>query len=239
MNNLIDLYVIDAGNSRIKLGSCSKCNIINIQYFNDISLLLKKIARNIPIAVSSVLNSEFKNTIETAKNPIFWINHQVKLPFKINYLNPETLGVDRICNVAALSKINTLSNRLSIDIGTCIKFDFLNAKNEYEGGSISPGLSLRFKALNLYTDKLPFIEPSTDLNLIGNTTKSSIQSGVQNGILNEIIGLITCYQEKHDDLRIFITGGDVNYFDLGQKKGIFADENLTLKGIIEIYKLNA
>ena len=31
----------------------------------------------------------------------------------------------------------------------------------------------------------------------------------------------------------------LNYFDLGQKKGIFADENLTLKGIIEIYKLNA
>jgi type III pantothenate kinase len=239
MNNLIDLYVVDAGNSRIKLGSCSKFNIINIQYFNDISSLLKKITRNIPIAVSSVLNSEFKNKIHTDKNPIFWINHQVKLPFKINYLNPETLGVDRICNVAALSKINNLSNCLSIDIGTCIKFDFLNAKNEYEGGSISPGLQLRFKALNLYTDKLPLIEPSTDLHLTGKSTKSSIQSGVQIGMLNEIVGLISCYQEKYVDLRIFITGGDVNYFDLGQKKGIFADENLTLKGIIEIYKLNA
>ena len=218
MNNLIDLYVVDAGNSRIKLGSCSKFNIINIQYFNDISSVLKKITRNIPIAVSSVLNSEFKNKIHTDKNPIFWINHQVKLPFKINYLNPETLGVDRICNVAALSKINNLSNCLSIDIGTCIKFDFLNAKNEYEGGSISPGLNLRFKALHAFTEKLPLISPSTYVNLVGNSTKSSIQAGVQIGIQQEIIGLISYYQEKYPDLKIYITGGDLNYFDLGQKK---------------------
>ena len=201
MNNLIDLYVVDAGNSRIKLGSCSKFNIINIQYFNDISSLLKKITRNIPIAVSSVLNSKFKNKIQTDKNPIFWINHQVKLPFKINYLNPEMLGVDRICNVAALSKINNLSNCLSIDIGTCIKFDFLNAKNEYEGGSISPGLNLRFKALHAFTEKLPLISPSTYVNLVGNSTKSSIQAGVQIGIQQEIICLISYYQEKYPDLK--------------------------------------
>lgn len=239
MNNLIDLYVIDAGNSRIKLGSCFKNNIIDIEYFNDISFLLENIEQNIPIAVSSVLNAEFKNNFQTNNNPVFWLNHQVKLPFKINYLNPETLGVDRICNVAALSKINNLSNRLSIDLGTCIKFDFLNAKNEYQGGSISPGLQLRFKALNLFTEKLPLIEPSTYVNLVGNSTKSSIQAGVHIGIEQEIIGLISCYQEKYHDLKIYITGGDLNYFDLGQKKGIFADENLTLKGIIEIYKLNA
>jgi type III pantothenate kinase len=239
MNNLIDLYVIDAGNSRIKLGSCFKNNIIDIEYFNDISFLLENIEQNIPIAVSSVLNSEFKNNFQTNNNPVFWLNHQVKLPFKINYLNPETLGVDRICNVAALSKINNLSNRLSIDLGTCIKFDFLNAKNEYEGGSISPGLQLRFKALNLFTEKLPLIETSTYVNLVGNSTKLSIQAGVQIGIEQEIIGLISCYQEKYHDLKIYITGGDLNYFDLAQKKGIFADENLTLKGIIEIYKLNA
>ena len=239
MNNLIDLYVIDAGNSRIKLGYCFKSNIIDIQYFNDISLLLEKIEQNIPIAVSSVLNAEFKNNFQTKNNPVFWLNNQVKLPFKINYLNPETLGVDRICNVAALSKINNLSNRLSIDLGTCIKFDFLNAKNEYEGGSISPGLQLRFKALNLFTENLPLIEPSTYVNLVGNSTKLSIQAGVQIGIQQEIIGLISCYQEKYNDLKIYITGGDLNYFDLGQKKGIFADENLTLKGIIVIYKLNA
>jgi type III pantothenate kinase len=184
------------------------------------------------------LNSDFEQDFKKYENPIFWINHKVKLPFKIKYLSPTTLGIDRICNVAAISKTNQSTNRLIIDIGTCIKFDFLNDKNEYEGGSISPGLKLRYKALNLFTDKLPLIETSDKVNLIGNSTESSIQSGVQNGIESEINGLISKYREKYNDLSIYITGGDAHYFDLVQKNGIFADEILTLKGILEIYLLN-
>jgi len=238
MNSKIDLYLIDAGNSRIKLGVCIKGKIVSLSWFNNLALLKQELAPNIPIALSSVLNSNFKNDFTTVKNPVFWVSPQVKLPFKINYLTPSTLGIDRICNVAAIFNTNQFTNRLIIDIGTCIKFDFLNDKNEYEGGSISPGLKLRYKALNLFTDKLPLIETSDKVNLIGNSTESSIQSGVQNGMNAEIRGLILKYEDKYKDLNVFITGGDVHYFDLAQKNNIFADENLTLKGILEIYLLN-
>ena len=238
MNSKIDLYLIDAGNSSIKLGVCVKGEIVSLSSFNSLALLKKELEPNIPIALSSVLNSNFKEDFKNVQNPVFWVSHQVKLPFKINYLSPSTLGIDRICNVAAISKINPFTPRLVIDIGTCIKFDFLNAKNEYEGGSISPGLLLRFKALNLFTDKLPLIEISEKVNLIGNSTESAIQSGVQNGMNAEIIGLILEYKAKYTDLNVFVTGGDAHYFDLAQKNVIFADENLTLKGILEIYLLN-
>ena len=238
MNSKIDLYLIDAGNSRIKLGVCIKGEIVSLSSFNSLALLKQELEPNIPIALSSVLNSNFKEDFTNVLNPVFWVSHQVKLPFKINYLTPSTLGIDRICNVAAISKTNQFTNRLIIDIGTCIKFDFLNDKNEYEGGSISPGLKLRYKALNLFTDKLPLIETSEKVNLVGNSTESSIQSGVQNGIESEITGLISKYREKHQDLNIYITGGDAHYFDLVQKNDIFADEILTLKGILEIYLLN-
>jgi type III pantothenate kinase len=238
MNELIDLYLIDAGNSRIKLGLCANGEIIEIKYFDEVSFLVKEINNLIPIAVSSVLKDEFNKNFESFENPIFWIDKSVILPFKLNYSSPEKLGIDRICNVAALSKMNKESNRLSIDIGTCIKFDFLNANNEYEGGSISPGLNLRYKALQLFTDKLPLIEISDAPKLIGSSTKFSIQSGVQNGIKAEINGLIKEYKLIYPDLRIFVTGGDAHYFDLEQKNVIFADLNLTLKGIIEIYHLN-
>ena len=97
---------------------------------------------------------------------------------------------------------------------------------------------MRFKALNLFTDKLPLIEISEKVNLIGNSTESAIQSGVQNGMNAEIIGLILEYKAKYTDLNVFDTGGDAHYFDLAQKNVIFADENLTLKGILEIYLLN-
>jgi type III pantothenate kinase len=238
MNSKIDLYIIDAGNSRIKLGVCIKGEIVSLSSFNSLALLKKELEPNIPIALSSVLNSNFKEDFTNVQNPVFWVSHQVKLPFKINYLTPSTLGIDRICNVAAISKTNQFTNRLIIDIGTCIKFDFLNDKNEYEGGSISPGLKLRFNALNLFTDKLPLIEIFEKVNLIGNSTESSMQSGVQNGIESEINGLISKYREKYHDLSIYITGGDAHYFDLAQKNNIFADEILTLKGILEIYLLN-
>jgi len=238
MNSKIDLYIIDAGNSRIKLGVCIKGEIVSLSSFNSLALLKQELEPNVPIAISSVLNSNFEQDFKKYKNPIFWINHEVKLPFKIKYLSPTTLGIDRICNVAAISKTNQFTNRLIVDIGTCIKFDFLNDKNEYEGGSISPGLKLRYKALNLFTDKLPLIEISEKVNLIGNSTESSIQSGVQNGIKSEITGVISKYREKYQDLSIYITGGDAHYFDLAQKNNIFADEILTLKGILEIYLLN-
>lgn len=238
MNAQIDLYLIDAGNSFIKFGVYKKGEVILVHYFIDLSSLKQQLEPNIPIAISSVLNSDFEQDFKKYENPIFWINHEVKLPFKIKYLSPTTLGIDRICNVAAIFNTNQFTNRLIIDIGTCIKFDFLNDKNEYEGGSISPGLKLRYKALNLFTDKLPLIETSDKVNLIGNSTESSIQSGVQNGIESEINGLISKYREKYNDLSIYITGGDAHYFDLVQKNGIFADEILTLKGILEIYLLN-
>jgi len=238
MNSKIDLYIIDAGNSRIKLGVCKKGEIVSLSSFNSLALLKKELEPNIPIALSSVLNSNFKEDFTKVLNPIFWVSHQVKLPFKINYLSPSTLGIDRICNVAAISKINPFTPRLVIDIGTCIKFDFLNAENEYEGGSISPGLLLRFKALNLFTNNLLLYEASNEVSLIGNSTESAIQSGVQNGMKSEIIGLILEYKAKYTDLNVFVTGGDAHYFDLAQKNVIFADENLTLKGILEIYLLN-
>ena len=238
MNSQIDLYLIDAGNSLIKLGVCIKAEIVSMSSFNSLALLKQELEPHVPIALSSVLNSNFKEDLKNVQNPVFLVSHQVKLPFKINYLTPSTLGIDRICNVAAISKTNQFTNRLIIDIGTCIKFDFLNDKNEYEGGSISPGLKLRFKALNLFTDKLPLIEIFEKVNLIGNSTESSMQSGVQNGIESEIKGLISKYREKYQDLSIYITGGDAHYFDLAQKNNIFADEILTLKGILEIYLLN-
>jgi len=238
MNAQIDLYLIDAGNSLIKLGVYKKGEVILVYYFIDLSSLKQQLEPNVPIAISSVLNSDFEQDFKKYENPIFWINHEVKLPFKIKYLTPTTLGIDRICNIAAIFNTNQFTNRLIIDIGTCIKFDFLNDKNEYEGGSISPGLKLRYKALNLFTDKLPLIETSEKVNLIGNSTESSIQSGVQYGIETEINGLISKYREKYNDLSIYITGGDAHYFDLVQKNDIFADEILTLKGILEIYLLN-
>jgi type III pantothenate kinase len=51
--------------------------------------------------------------------------------------------------------------------------------------------------------------------------------------------MIQRYEQEFNDLTFFVTGGDAQYFDFVGKNNIFANENLTLKGLYEIYQLNA
>jgi len=233
------IQVIDAGNTRLKLAVFENDTLQNVHYFDNKTSLLNFLNKNGKIIVSSVIDSSFLIDLKQFATQIFEIDSKTKLPFIMKYKTPDTLGIDRICNIAAINAFKSTGNRLCIDIGTCIKFDFIDDEQNYLGGSISPGLRLRYKALNTFTSKLPLIEPIEQVDIIGNTTTSAIQSGVQNGIEAEIKGVIERYQQKYNDLTIFITGGDAHYFDIEEKNNIFADENLTLKGIFELYKLNA
>ena len=233
------IQVLDAGNTRVKLAVFENNTLLSVQYFEDRIALLDFIDKNEKIVLSSVIDASFLEDLKKKTSSIFQIHSNLTLPFGMKYKTSETLGIDRLCNIAAVNLLNSTGNRLCIDIGTCIKFDFLDEHQNYLGGAISPGLRLRFKALNSFTAKLPLLEPTIAIDLIGDSTTSAIQSGVQNGMQAEINGIIDRYQQEYQDLTIFITGGDAHYFDFEQKSNIFADENLTLKGIFELYKLNA
>ncbi|MBU3660964.1 MAG: type III pantothenate kinase [Flavobacteriales bacterium] len=233
------IQVLDAGNTRMKLAVFENDTLLEVIPFENRMELINFLNKNEKIVLSSVVDDSFLSDLSKKTNAIFQIHFNLHLPFHLKYKTPETLGIDRICNVAAMNANQSFGNRLCVDIGTCIKFDFLDEQQNYLGGSISPGLNLRYKALNSFTAKLPLLEPTTSVELIGNSTTSAIQSGVQHGMEAEINGIINRYQQKYGDLKIFITGGDAHYFDFEQKNNIFADENLTLKGIFELYKLNA
>ncbi len=194
---------------------------------------------DMPLAVSSVRNKSMESNLKSHFKNLSIVNSTCKLPFQNLYATPETLGIDRLCNAAALSAKRAEGHKLAVDLGTCIKFDFLSSRNEYLGGSISPGLKMRFIALNQQTANLPLIEPIQNPKIIGQTTSESIQSGVQNGIIAEVFGMIEQYEEQFPNLTVYFTGGDLQNFDFPQKNNIFVDENLTLIGISEIYKLNA
>jgi type III pantothenate kinase len=144
-----------------------------------------------------------------------------------------------MCNVAGMLKYAKNKNCLSVDIGTCIKFDFITADTAYIGGSIAPGIRLRYQSLNEYTSNLPLLNETTAVSLIGQHTQNSMISGVLNGIRAEITGMIARYEQEYGPIDIYMTGGDAIYFDIPQKNNIFAVENLTLEGAVEIYKLNA
>lgn len=166
------------------------------------------------------------------------LDSSVSLPFKNLYQTPHTLGKDRIAAVAGAMQRFGSNNTLIIDAGTCIKYDYINSKNEYSGGAISPGINMRFKALNAFTDQLPLIEAKETFTLVGKSTEGSILSGVLNGVLAEAEGIILKYETLYSDLKVILTGGDMLFFEKGLKNTIFADPFLTLKGLNFILKHN-
>jgi type III pantothenate kinase len=172
------------------------------------------------------------------KFPVLWLDSATPLPIKNKYQTPATLGNDRLANAAGASVIFPEKNVLVIDMGTCVKYDFIDNKKNYHGGAISPGLEMRFKALNHFTAKLPLIEPSKKFSLTGKNTKDSILSGVENGIIFEINGMIEQYKKEHDELKVILTGGDSAFFADLLKSSIFAAPDLTLQGLNEILNYN-
>ena len=240
MKNLI----VDAGNSRVKVFVFEEDSVLesSIVLENEFEKKIKKIfsEHNIfKIILSSVgpLTTKIVKILQDF-NDILVLSHSTKVPFINKYLTPTTLGVDRIALVSAATNVYPDKHVLVIDAGTCITYDFKNSKNEYLGGAISPGLKMRFKALNQFTEKLPLLEASEEVNLIGNNTNNSILSGVINGMVSEIDGVIDKYKWEFGDLTVVLTGGDTYFLSKRLKNSIFANPNFLQEGLNSILIYN-
>lgn len=169
---------------------------------------------------------------------MLYVDSSVLLPFCVAYETPETLGSDRIAGVAGAYSLYPAQNCLVINAGTCLTTDFIGKNAVYEGGSISPGINMRFKALNTFTARLPLVEEKDPVTLTGKSTSEAIKSGVVNGMLAEIKGMIDFYRLVYPDCRIIITGGDSFFFDRNLKADIFAVPELVLIGLNFILEYN-
>lgn len=188
--------------------------------------------------VSSVIKSSFEQFSFIEAFSVF-LNQKTPIPIKNDYQTPETLGADRIAVAVAANQLFPDKDVLVIDAGTTITYEFKTKNGRYLGGGISPGIVMRFTALNNYTARLPLIEFDHQLpDLIGSTSEKSIKSGVINGVVAEMEGVISAYKKKYSGLQIIITGGDSLFFEKAIKSSIFADENLVLKGLNEILEYN-
>ena len=229
------VYLLDAGNTQIKFALAQDGLIQWVKHYEQHQFPLQTFNSNIPLAFSSVIQDDFTTSLRSYFTTCFEVNQALKLPYIMAYKSPETLGKDRLCNAAALAQFVNGQPSLAIDLGTCIKFDFLTAQKEYLGGSISPGLTMRAKALSAFTAKLPELAINPSPALIGSDSRSSMEIGTYMGWQKEIEGLLAAYLATYPDLQVFITGGDAKHFDIGQKNGIFVHENLTLEGILALY----
>jgi type III pantothenate kinase len=154
-----------------------------------------------------------------------------------HYLTPKTLGADRLAAVLGARHLYPGIANLVISGGTCITYDWVSANADYFGGSISPGLKMRYKALHNYTAGLPVVGVDEEfVSGYGNSTETAIRSGVQNGIRYELEGFIKSYSPGDAGLNIILTGGDSIFFDRLLKNSIFApcikiEPHLVLEGL--------
>lgn len=237
--------VIDAGNTLVKVAVFKGKELIFQETVdeNNLPQRFKEICNVYPqikwSMVASVRNLHPKTLVVLAVfSKMFQLDQNTKVPFKNLYATPGTLGVDRIALATAGFYQNPKGNTLVIDAGTCLTYDFVNDHGEYLGGAISPGLAMRYKALNQQTAKLPLLDKSELSDIIGNSTHTSIQSGVVNGICNEIDGTIAQYKSRFLDLTVILTGGDAEFLSKRLKSTIFAHSNFLLEGLNYLLEYN-
>ena len=228
--------ILDIGNTRVKAALFKHYDLIQLSVYPDLESFIKDIdliSKANKCIIASVVDGIEKelNALKSKISFVFY-SYDISIPLKNKYSTPETLGADRILASVGAFKLYPNKDVLVIDAGTCIKYNFTNRYNEFIGGSISPVIEMRFKALNHFTSKLPMIEQTEwDFPLIGKNTTQSISSGVINGIVSEINGIMEEYKLQFPDLICLLTGGDSEFLAKQLKNSIFARPNLVLEGL--------
>lgn len=239
--------VLDLGNSYGKIAVCEGTKVIEsavyekitsreIGYFQTFYSGLRG------VIISSVVNDsrEIIDYLGSIYTTCIELDHSTPLPLKNSYRTPDTLGYDRIAAAVGAYTIYPGNNVLVIDAGTAVTYDMVTSEDEFVGGNISPGLEIRFKSLNKYTNRLPHLErPDEKPPLVGSSTREAIQSGIVNGLLFEIDGFIGAISQNFPELQVVLTGGDAKYFEGKLKSSIFVHLNLNLIGLNRILEYNA
>lgn len=234
---------IDFGNTSTKIGLFNGKNLTETHTFYDYQKILPFLELHKPekVVLADVVGDKTEEIINSISNQYLTlkINSNVKLPIGINYQTPQTLGSDRLCAAVGANAVFKNIPVLNIDTGTCIKYNFINNNNEFVGGAISPGILMRYKALNYYTGKLPLLKPDFNYyNLIGKNTAESLHSGVLFATVAEVTQIIELYEQKFNNLKIIVSGGDTDFLAKHLKNTIFAHQNLVLIGLNEILLYN-
>ena len=166
------------------------------------------------------------------------LSHLTQINFTTPVGKPETIGADRLALMAAAVHYFPHKNNLVIGLGSCITYNFINQYHEFLGGSISPGMEMRFKAMHEHTALLPLVQKDWNFPIIGYDTKTNLQSGVIAGITYEISGYIDFYAKSYHNFNVVLTGGDAGYFARQLKNRIFADLNFLFKGLYALSETN-
>jgi type III pantothenate kinase len=236
-------FCFDFGNTRMKCAIFSGRKLENVVLLDndkpeDLLELIDSWHPDRSILSSVIDHNPVFEEILKQKTEFQKLDHLSKLPVTTPVGKPETIGADRLALVVAASDLFPGKNNLVIGLGSAITYNYVNKYKEFLGGGISPGMEMRFRALQTFTAKLPLIKADWNFPLVGYDTRTNILSGVILGMAKEIDGMIEAYEEKYDNFNVLLSGGDGSYFTRYLKKKIFADPDLIFRGLLAINEYN-
>ena len=236
--------IIDIGNSSIKLAIydgpevqiISRSVKVNARAISgkireyEITKAIISSVREIPLSLRTLLEKEMEY--------YHVLSFRSKFPFRIDYKTPRSLGTDRIAAIAGVWLYYGGSDTLVIDAGTAITFDLL-ADRKYCGGSISPGIEMRFRALNKFTGRLPLVSRSDVMSLTATSTTEAINAGVISGVVFEINEYIRTFVTKYPGIKVIITGGDADFLCDKITEGSILKPDVVTDGLNYLLEYNA
>lgn len=233
----------DFGNTLLKCAVFEGKNfkeviIVESDSAGSVETLLQKYQPTKTILSSVIDHNPAIEDLLAGRSKFHKLSHESKFPITTPMGKPETIGADRLAMVVGAIDQYPKNHNLVIGLGTCITYNFINKYHQFIGGSISPGMEMRFKSLQQFTAKLPLVKAEWNFPLLGYDTKTNILSGVILGMAKEIDGIIENYKEKYVNFNVHLTGGDTGFFGHLLKNKIFADPNLIYKGLYAISEYN-
>jgi len=169
------------------------------------------------------------------------IGQNVELGIPVRIDKPAEAGADRLVNAIG-AHVAYPGDLLVIDSGTATTFDVVAADGGFEGGVIAPGINLSMQALHDAAAKLPrvAIQRPVGNRAIGRDTVSAMQSGVFWGYIGLIEGLVARIRAEWDaPMTVIGTGGVASLFEGATAAIDRFDPDLTLRGLLEIWRRNA
>lgn len=209
----MDLLAIDVGNTRTHAALFRDgrfVRVLNGRYPECDVVAASVVGRARPPRGSKILTRDFPPLVRNRAR------------------RPETVGQDRL---AAASAAWAEARRAcaAITVGTAVTLSVVNARGEFVGGLIAPGLKLQSRALHAGTALLPEVGPKRMRSVVGRETREAIAAGISFGVE----GLIREIRRELGRVPLYGTGGDGRLF-----RDLFDEwrPHLVLQGIDVSYR---
>ncbi len=248
------LLAVDVGNTSTALGVFQGEALIahfrihtdRMRMESEYAVLLKNLfaLKNLPPPQAALISSvvpPVERELKAAIRALFGLEALVVGPehtgLEILIDNPKEAGADRLVNaVGALGYESPTGRYIVVDFGTATTFDLVEAPGRYLGGAITTGPQTAADALAMRTAKLPRIDLLPPERVVGKNTLDALRSGLVLGYAALVEGMVRRFKEEAGEALVIATGGFAKTLEPLCPSFHVVDEDLTLKGLLRIYK---